>query len=69
MNHFMTQLRDRVTNANARMIMDTALVHTGLQRDPNEFLSSDEAKTLCLALIKQGGPAFKVGQALYRNIQ
>lgn len=64
---FLKGLQERVSINNARMLLATALVQTGLQQEEGE-LSAEQAKSLCLQLIKQGGPAFQVGQTLYRRM-
>ena len=63
---FYDSLREKVSSNNARLLLDSALLHSGLKgREDN--LNSDEAKHLCLELIKQGGPGFRIGQEIYRN--
>ncbi len=63
---FYDSLREKVTSNNARLILNSALMQSGL-KDRDDSLNSDEAKQLCLELINIGGPAFKIGQTIYRQ--
>ena len=66
---FYQKLAEKVSNYNARLLLSQALHQTGLSQINKDPLQMDVAKNLCLELIKRGGPAFHVGQALYREIQ
>ena len=67
---FYNQLTDRVSLYNATLLLRVASVPSGLMNFPeNEKLNKDQARALCLELIKQGGPAFQVGSALYSQTQ
>ena len=66
---FYKRLSERVSDYNARLVLNQALHHAGLNAINEEPLDGDVAKNLCLELIKRGGPAFHVGQALYRELQ
>lgn len=59
-------LEQRVSLSSAQLLMESVLVNSGINK--SDTLSKEEAKNLCLALIKKGGPAFQVGQAMYRKI-
>ena len=61
------RLQQRVSMNNAKLILDSAKVSTGVLIDNAAILSQDQAKTLCLKLIQEGGPAFQVGQAIYKE--
>ena len=66
--HFLRQLEERVSGYNARLLLSAALIDSGIESNNEEKLDSEQAKNLCLSLIKKGGPAFQVGQSLYREI-
>ncbi len=66
-NDFLKGLMERVTRQNARILLDSALVQAGITFGSE--LNQEQAKNLCLQLIKQGGPAFHVGQTMYRRTQ
>jgi len=64
---FMRRLTERVTQFDAQMILDAAMLTAGVDR-PEGFFKKDEARDICLALIKRGGPAFAVGTGIYREV-
>ncbi|MCB0414123.1 MAG: hypothetical protein KDD50_07305 [Bdellovibrionales bacterium] len=70
---FYSELATRVSGYNAKLILDMALIEVGFDftevSAEEKKLNCDEAKNLCLELIKQGGPAFQVGKNLYHQIQ
>jgi hypothetical protein len=62
------RLQQKVSIVNARILLDTAKTQTGLQVVHDDtVLDSEQAKSLCLKLINNGGPSFHVGQALYKE--
>ncbi len=63
----LTRLQSRVSITNAKILLDTAKIQTGLAVDNATILEADQAKALCLRLINQGGPGFHVGQAVYKE--
>ncbi len=64
---FLNQLRSRVSAYDAQLILDSAIVSSGLEVTDESKMTKDEAKSLCLQLIKKGGPAFQVGSSIYRD--
>ena len=66
-NDFIERLRLRVSHYNARLVLHSAMVSTGLKVENDVVLSDEQFESLCLGLIKAGGPAFQVGQAMYRE--
>ncbi len=67
-NMILARLQQRVSVGNAKLLLDSAKISTGMVvLDGELLLSSDQAKTLCMRLINQGGPAFHVGQAIYKE--
>jgi hypothetical protein len=66
-NFFLQQLQQRVSKGNAKLLLDTAKIQTGLKFEDEASLSMEDSKTLCLVMIKQGGPSFQVGQSIYKE--
>ena len=66
-NLILSRLQQRVSKANAKLLFDTAKVRAGFQVEDDVELEAEQAKTLCLVLIKQGGPSFQVGQSIYKE--
>lgn len=66
-SQILTQLQKRVSVNSAKMLFQTAKVQSGIQLEDDAVLDLDQAKTLCLKLINQGGPSFQVGQAIYKE--
>jgi len=64
---FLERLKSRMSGYTAQMTLSSALIDSGLDPKFESELNSDELKNLCLELIKKGGPAFQVGQAMYRE--
>ncbi len=63
----LTKLQQRVSKNNAKILLDTAKIQTGLKVQDDMALDKDQAKALCLNLINLGGPSFQVGQAVYKE--
>ncbi|MCB0365071.1 MAG: hypothetical protein H6624_10135 [Bdellovibrionaceae bacterium] len=68
-NDFYNQLADRVSAYNARLLIQRAVLQSGLGSSHEEQLNVDDAKAICLELIKKGGPAFQVGKDMYTRFQ
>jgi hypothetical protein len=66
-NLFLTHLQKRVSRSNAKLLFDAAKVQAGFQLDESSELEVETAKNICLAMIKQGGPSFQVGQMIYKE--
>lgn len=67
--HFLRRLEEKVSGFNAKLLLHAAIVESGVSSKDDEKLDSEQATNLCLSLIKKGGPAFHVGQSLYKEIQ
>lgn len=65
MKFFFQELKKRVSETNARILLHSATVNTGINMDMEASLNPEETKTLCLELIKSGGPGFHVGRTIY----
>ena len=66
-NLILSRLQQRVSKGNAKLLLDRAKIQTGVSIEGSLELETEMAKTLCLGLIKQGGPSFQVGQSLYKE--
>lgn len=67
-NDFYIRLSSKVSDYNAKLTLQSALIATGLNVGSDE-LNKEDAKTICLELIKKGGPAFQVGKDVYQLMQ
>ncbi len=65
MNVFFQELKKRVSPTNAKLLLHSAAVNTGMNFSMETKLNPEETKTLCLELIKNGGPCFQVGRTIY----
>ena len=65
--HFLDRLTEKLTHFDANMILEAAMLTAGVQRQEGLF-KKDEARDICLALIKRGGPAYAVGAYIYREV-
>ena len=66
-NLILGRLQQKVSKSNAKLLFDSAKIQAGLKCEDEVELEKEQAKTLCLAMIKQGGPSFHVGQAIYKE--
>lgn len=66
-DYFLGQLQQRVSQYDARLILDSAMTVSGVKFEGGS-LDKEQATNLCLELIRKGGPAFQVGNAIYRQI-
>lgn len=62
-----TQLATRVSAYNARLMLQSAMVDSGLKIDSEAPLSAEQVKGLCLELIRKGGPSFQIGRQLHQQ--
>jgi len=68
LNDVYSRLSERVTNYNARLLLHTVKVGSGVNYDQDAPLKQEDAEAICLELIKKGGPAFQVGKDLYNQV-
>lgn len=66
-NLILNRLQQRVSKSNAKLLFETAKIQSGLQVEDTATLEIEQAKSLCLSMIKQGGPCFQVGQSIYKE--
>ncbi len=66
---FYDQLNEKLSDYNVRLLLRTVTLHAGVDdKETEAYLETEQAKTLCLELIKQGGPAFQVGKNIYATL-
>lgn len=68
-NDFYNQLAAKVSAYNAKLLLQRAVFQSGLAKDHDSQLNLDDARAICLELIKKGGPAFQVGKDMYSRLQ
>lgn len=59
----------RVSGYNAKLLLNHAIVESGIAPEMNSPLNEENAKSICMALIDKGGPSFQVGRSLFQTIQ
>jgi hypothetical protein len=64
---FMKRLTEKLSHFDANMILEAAMLTAGVEK-PEGYFKKEEAREVCLALIKRGGPAFSVGTGIYREL-
>jgi hypothetical protein len=68
----LSKLTEKLSVFDAEMILESAMLSAGIMRKGEMDLGSGfkrkEVRSICLALIKKGGPAFAVGTAVYREV-
>ncbi len=69
LNDFYLKLSEKVSTYNARLMLRTAMLSSGVTGDDHQRLENEQAKAICLALINKGGPGFQVGKSLYQTLQ
>lgn len=70
LNDFYQKLNERVSDYNAKLLMQSVMIGAGISgSDYASTLKVNEARNVCLELIKKGGPAFQVGKAMYQQVQ
>lgn len=68
MNLFLDELKKKVSDSNAKLLLHGAVVRSGISCATDAPLNKQDAQTLCMELIKSGGPGFQVGRVLYRQM-
>ncbi len=63
---FRKKLETTMSPFNAKLIVESAFVSSGIT-NLSEGLDKNQAHTICLALIKKGGPASRVGTEVYKS--
>lgn len=68
MDLFLTELKKRVSDSNARLLLHSATVRSGVHYADNAPMKKEDAHALCMELIKNGGPGFQVGRTVYSQM-
>ncbi len=68
-NDFLLRLKQRVSDYNAKLLLHSAMVEAKISFDPQMALDEQQFESICLQLIKAGGPAFQVGQSMYKEVK
>lgn len=68
MGLFLDELKKKVSDSNAKLLLQTAVIRSGVNCTPNGPMNNEEAHSLCMELIKAGGPGFQVGRAVYSQL-
>ena len=63
------KLAEKVSGYNAKLLLNHAIVESGVSVDMQSPLNEENAKSICMALISKGGPSFQVGKSLYHTLQ
>ncbi|MGE0762460.1 MAG: hypothetical protein AB7N80_04205 [Bdellovibrionales bacterium] len=69
LNDIYLKLSERVSTYNARLMLRSAMLSSGVIGEDSQVLENEQAKAICLALINKGGPAFQVGKSMYQTLQ
>ncbi|MEZ4873635.1 MAG: hypothetical protein R2827_15620 [Bdellovibrionales bacterium] len=64
---FYDKLSSKVSGYNARLLLNTACINSGIAQTESA-LNEEEVKSICLELIKKGGPSFQVGKEVYSEL-
>jgi len=64
---FLVRLRQKMSGFNANLLLNSAMIESGINSRSQDPLKAEEVENLCLKLINKGGPAFHVGQAIYKE--
>lgn len=68
-NDFLARLKTKVTDFNARLTLHTAMVDSKINCSYSDTLTDEQFESLCLGLIKVGGPAYQVGHMMYKELK
>ncbi len=68
-NDFLARLKLKVSDYNARLTLHTAMVDSKISCEYTDTLTNEQFESLCLGLIKVGGPAFHVGSTMYKELK
>lgn len=69
LNDIYVELTQRVSMFNARLMLDSSIQKSGVPNEEGAFLNKGEVKTICMELIRNGGPSFQVGKNIYNRMR
>lgn len=61
------ELKKKVTDSNAKLLLHSAVVRSGISCANDAPLAKEAAHALCMELMKSGGPGFQVGRAVFNS--
>ncbi len=64
---FYNELKKKVSDSNAKLLLHSAVVRSGISCAADAPLQKEDAQALCMELIRSGGPGFQVGRAVYNS--
>lgn len=67
-NLFLDELKKKVTDSNAKLLLHTAVTRSGISCSADAPLNKEDAQALCMELIRSGGPGFQVGRTVYSQM-
>lgn len=67
-NLFLSELKKKVSDSNAKLLLHSAIIRTGINCSEDAPLNKEDAHNLCLELINGGGPGFQVGRMVYTQM-
>lgn len=68
-NTFVSKLNERVSDYNTKLVIQSVKIGTGIREEDDTPLNIEDVRSICLELIKKGGPAFQVGKDIYNTLQ
>lgn len=68
MDFFYDELKKRVSDTNAKLLLHSAAVKSGFSPKMNTQLKREDAEAICMELIKSGGPGFQAGRRIYSQM-
>lgn len=68
MNYFLDELKKKVSPYNAKLLLQTAVVRSGVNRGADAPLAKEDVHALCMELLRSGGPGFQVGRTVYTQV-
>lgn len=67
MRIFLTELEKKVSMNNARLLLHSAAIKSGMKPDFEQTMQKDQVEALCMELIRAGGPGFQAGRTIYNQ--
>ncbi len=68
MKIFLSELEKKVSMNNARLLLHSAAIRSGMKPNFEQELEKEQAEALCMELIRSGGPGFHAGRTIYNQM-
>lgn len=68
MGFFYDELKKRVSDTNAKLLLHSAAVKSGFSPRMDTLLKREDAEAICMELIRSGGPGFQAGRTIYSQM-